>query len=126
MFEPRRYEGWLKSRPNMRFLGGVADFDLWYRDDLEANKRGVNIPEPDVLRYLRLVRISDAVGDWDDFRLPLHLNMEINASMEPAGRLLKGRWGDIYPTRDQVNEIEAYLRCFAPGVLGEPTNKEGT
>jgi hypothetical protein len=108
----------------MRFLGGIADFDLWYRDDLEANKRGANIPEPDVLRYLRLVRISDAVGDWDDFRLPLHMNVEINASMEPAKRLLKGRWGDIHPTRDQVNEIEAYLRCFAPGVLGPQTNKE--
>jgi hypothetical protein len=126
MFEPRRYGGWLKSRPNMRFLGGIADFDLWYRDDLEANKRGVNIPEPDVLRYLRLVRISDAVGDWDDFRLPLHLNIEINASMEPAKRLLKGRWGDIYLTRDQVNEVETYLRCFAPWVLGPQTNEEGT
>lgn len=117
MFEPRRYEGWRRSRPNMRFLGGIADFDLWYRDDLEAKKRGVNIPEPDVLSYLRLVRISDAVGDWDDFRLPLHLNIETNLSMEPAGRRLSGRWGDIHLTRDQVNNVETYLTCFAPWVL---------
>lgn len=117
MFEPRRYEGWRKSRPNMRFLGGIADFDLWYRDDLEAKKRGVNIPEPDVLRYLRLVRISDAVGDWDDFRVPLHLNIEVGSSMEPAERKLTGRWGDIHLTRDQVNNVETYLTCFAPWVL---------
>ena len=117
MFEPRKYERWLESRPNMRFLGGIADFDLWYRDDLEAKERGVNIPEPDVLSYLRLVRISDAVGDWDDFRLPLHLNTETNLSMEPAGRMLRGRWGDIHLTRDQVNNVETYLTCFAPWVL---------
>lgn len=117
MFEPRRYEGWRRSRPNMRFLGGIADFDLWYRDDLEAKKRGVNIPEPDVLRYLRLVRISDAVGDWDDFRVPLRLNEEVGSSMHPAERKLAGRWHDIHLTRDQVNNVETYLTCFAPWVL---------
>ena len=101
----------------MRFLGGIADFDLWYRDDLEAKKRGVNIPEPDVLSYLRLVRISDAVGDWDDFRLPLHLNEEVGSIGHPAERRLKGRWGDIHLTRDQVNNVETYLTCFAPWVL---------
>lgn len=117
MFEPRRYEGWRRSRPNMRFLGGIADFDLWYRDDLEAKKRGVNIPEPDVLRYLRLVRISDAVGDWDDFRVPLGRNEEVGSIGHPAERRLRGRWGDIHLTRDQVNTVETYLRCFAPWVL---------
>jgi hypothetical protein len=117
MFEPRKYERWLESRPNMRFLGGIADFDLWHRDDLEAKKQGVNIPEPDVLPYLRLVRISNAIGDWDDFRVPLHLNEETNLSMEPAERKLAGRWHDIHLTRDQVNNVETYLRCFAPWVL---------
>jgi hypothetical protein len=117
MFEPRKYERWLESRPNMRFLGGIADFDLWHRDDLEAKKQGVFIADPDVLPYLRLVRISNAIGDWDDFRLPLHLNIEVGSSMEPAGRRLSGRWGDIHLTRDQVNNVETYLRCFAPWVL---------
>lgn len=121
MFEPRKCESWLKTRPNMRFLGGIADFDLWYRDDLEAGERGVNIPEPDVLPYLRLVRVStfNAFEDWDEFRLPLHLNIETNPSRHPDERRLSGRWGDIHLTRDQVNNVETYLRCFAPGVLGE-------
>ena len=117
MFEPRKYERWLESRPNMRFLGGIADFDLWHRDDLEAKKQGVFIAYPDVLPYLRLVDVNIFTTPWDDFRLPLHLNEETNLSMEPAGRMLRGRWGDIHLTRDQVNEVEAYLTCFAPGVL---------
>lgn len=119
MFEPRTYESWLKTRPNMRFLGGIADFDLWHRDDLEAGECGADIPNPDVLPYLRLVRIStfNASEGWDEFRLPLHLNIETNLSKHPDERRLSGRWGDIHLTRDQVNEIETYLRCFAPWVL---------
>jgi len=126
MFEPRKYESWLKTRPNMRFLGGIADFDLWYRGDLEAGERGVNIPEPDVLPYLRLVRIStfNASEDWDDFRVPLHLNEEVGSIGHPAERRLKGRWSDIHLTRDQVNNVETYLRCFAPWVLGETLTGE--
>lgn len=117
MFEPRQYPSWLRTRPNMRFLGGIADFDLWYRDDLEARMRGTFIPDPDVLPYLRLVPISNAIGDWDDFRLPLHLNEEVGSIGHPDGRRLKGRWGDIHLTREQVNNVETYLTCFAPWVL---------
>ena len=117
MFEPRKYESWLKTRPNMRFLGGIADFDLWHRDDVAAWERGVNIPEPYVLPYLRLVRISNAIGDWDDFRVPLHLNEEVGSIGHPDERRLQGRWGDIHLTRDQVNNVETYLTCFAPWVL---------
>ena len=124
MFEPRKYLSWLKTRPNMRFLGGIADFDLWHRDDLEAGERGVNIPEPDVLPYLRLVQVNGNLSDWDDFRLPLHLNIEVGSSGHPAERRLKGRWGDIHLTRAQVNEVETYLRCFAPWVLGETLTGE--
>ena len=119
MFEPRKYLSWLKTRPNMRFLGGIADFDLWHRDDLEAGERGVNIPEPDVLPYLRLVQVNYSLSDWDEFRLPLHLNEEVGSIGHPAERRLKGRWGDIHLTRAQVNNVETYLTCFAPGVLGE-------
>ena len=111
MFEPRKYESWLKLRPNMRFLGGVPTFDLWYRHDQEAR--------PDVLPYLRLVQVNGNLSDWDDFRLPLHLNSEVGSSGHPNERRLKGRWGDIHLTRAQVNEVETYLRCFAPWVLGE-------
>lgn len=119
MFEPRKYESWLKSRPNMRFLGGIADFDLWHRDDQEAEKRGADIAGPDVLPYLRVVDVNIFTTPWDDFRLPLHLNKEVSSIGHPAERRLSGRWGDIHLTRDQVNEIETYLRCFAPWVLGE-------
>lgn len=125
MLEPRDYESWLKSRPNMRFLGGVPAFDLWYRDDQEAIERGVNIRNADVLSYLVVVRAAGIA--FDEFRLPLHLNPEINLSMAPEERKLQGRWGDIHLSRAQVNEIETYLRCFAPWVLGEGlTQNENT
>ena len=117
MFEPRKYESWLKTRPSMRFLGGIADFDLWHRDDLEARMRGTFMADPDVLPYLRLVDVNIFTTPWDDFRLPLRLNIEVGSSMEPAGRRLSGRWGDIHLTRDQVNNVETYLTCFAPWVL---------
>ena len=125
MLEPRRYASW-RTRPNMRFLGGIAAFDFWYRDDSAA---WVVNPDADVLPYLRVVGMNADMntytGNWDEFRLPLHLNEEVGSIGHPAERRLKGRWGDVQLTRDQVNEIEAYLRCFAPGVLGEPTNEEG-
>lgn len=122
MFEPRRYESW-RGRPNLRFLGGVPHFDLWYRDDQEANRHREVIVNPDVLSYLRVAVISGRINgmplrnDWDEFRLPLHLNIETNLSMHPEERKLKGRWGEIHLSRAQVNEIETYLRCFAPWVL---------
>lgn len=129
MFEPRKYESW-RGRPNLRFLGGVPHFDLWYRDDLEANRHGEVVIDPDVLPYLRVVEVSllrFSEPNWDEFRLPLHLNPEVSSSMHPEERRLKGRWGDIHLMRDQVNEIETYLRCFAPWVLGEGlTQNENT
>ena len=137
MFEPRRYESW-HGRPNLRFLGGIADFDLWYRDDQEANRHGEVIVNPDVLPYLRVAVISGRVtrcgshstplrNDWDEFRLPLHLNPEVSSSRHPEERKLRGRWGEIHLSRAQVNEIETYLRCFAPWVLGEGlTQNENT
>lgn len=130
MFEPRDYESW-RGRPNLRFIGGVPAFDLWYRDDQEANRDYEVIRNADVLPYLRVAVISGRVNsmplrnDWDEFRLPLHLNPEINLSMHPEERKLKGRWGDIHLSLAQVNEIETYLRCFAPWVLGDTlTGKE--
>lgn len=124
MFEPRSYESW-RGRPNLRFIGGVPAFDLWYRDDQEANRHGEVIRNADVLPYLVVVAAAGIV--FDEFRLPLHLNPEINLSMAPEERKLRGRWGDIHLSRAQVNEIETYLRCFAPWVLGEGlTQNENT
>lgn len=118
MLEPRKYESWLKTRPSMRFLGGTADFDLWYRDDQSADSPS---PNGDILPYLRVVRVNTNRGDryWDEFRLPLYLNEEVGSIGHPAERRLKGRWNDIQLTHEQVDVIKTYLRCFAPWVLGE-------
>lgn len=116
MLEPRTGALWLKTHPHMKYLGGTADFDLWYRDDQSADPPPLN---GDILPYLRVVRVKIDAGDWDDFRLPLYLNVEINSHMEPAARRLAGRWNDIHLTLAQVDGIETYLRCFAPWALGE-------
>lgn len=129
MFEPRSYESW-RGRPNLRFIGGVPAFDLWYRDDQEANRDYEVIRNADVLPYLRVVVISEGMRanrEWDEFRLPLHLNPEVSSSRHPEERKLRGNWGDVHLSLAQVNEIETYLRCFAPWVLGEGlTQNENT
>ena len=126
MLEPRTGALWLKTHPHMKYLGGTADFDLWYRDDKSADPPP---PNGDILPYLRVVRIErptpnvpslkHGLHSWDDFRLPLYLNVEINSHMEPAARRLAGRWNDIHLTHEQVDGIETYLRCFAPWALEE-------
>jgi hypothetical protein len=106
----------------MKYLGGTADFDLWYRDDKNADPPP---PNADILAYLRVVRVK-AVSIlriaplWDDFRLPLHLNVEIGKGrLPPEEQRLAGRWNDIQLTHEQVDGIETYLRCFAPWALEE-------
>jgi hypothetical protein len=89
----------------LRFLGGTADFNLWVRI-----KSTNNYP-------LRIHRVNGGSTNWDVFELPLHMNMETN------GRIV-GHWKDVTLSAEDVQIIEAYLRCFAPGVLGEPTNEE--
>lgn len=116
MFEPRVDRGWGIPHKHMKYLGGTADFDLWYRNDRDAMPL---LPNGDILPYLRVVLVKVDAGDWDDFRLPLHLNEEVGSIGHPAERRLKGRWGDIHLTRDQVNNVETYLRCFAPWALEE-------
>jgi hypothetical protein len=118
MIEPRTGNLWLQIHPHMKYLGGTADFDLWYRDDKSADPPP---PNGDILAYLRVVRVKAPYPSplWDDFRLPLRLNVELNSSMEPAARRIKGRWNDIHLTRAELDEITLYLRCFAPWVLEE-------
>ena len=131
MLEPRVDRGWGISHKHMKYLGGTADFDLWYRDDKSADPPP---PNGDILPYLRVVRIEwptpivpsfvqkHELHSWDDFRLPLYLNVEINSHMEPAARRLAGRWNDIQLTYEQVDVIKTYLRCFAPWALEEETS----
>jgi hypothetical protein len=103
----------------MKYLGGTADFDLWYRDDKSAYPPP---PNGDILAYLRVVRVKTLGPLWDDFRLPLHLNVELNSNMEPAARRIKGRWNDVHLTHAELDEITLYLRCFAPWALEEETS----
>ena len=120
MLEPRTAALWLKTQPHMKYLGGTADFDLWWRDDQSA---ATPPPNPDILPYIRVVRVVHTSSHydpmWDDFRVPLYLNVELNSHREPAARRLAGRWNDIQLTHAELDEIETYLRCFAPWALGE-------
>ena len=119
MLEPRTGALWLKTHPHMKYLGGTADFDLWYRDDQSADPPPLN---GDILPYLRVVRVNTNRVDpyWDDFRLPLYLNVEIGKGrLPPEEQRLAGRWNDVQLTHEQVDVIETYLRCFAPWALEE-------
>jgi hypothetical protein len=124
MLKPRTGNLWLKIHPHMKYLGGTADFDLWYRDDKSADPPP---PNGDILPYLRVVRVKmmsmpPISPSWDDFRLPLYLNVEIGSSLSPEERRLAGRWNDIQLTHEQLDEITLYLRCFAPWALEEETS----
>ena len=119
MLEPRHNPSQLE-RTDLRFLGGTDNFDLWIK---EASVASV----PSAHEYpLRIHRVAGGSTNWDVFKLPLHMNEEINSSMPPADRLIVGYWDDVKLTHEDVQIIEAYLRCFAPGVLGQQTNKETT
>jgi hypothetical protein len=113
MLEPRTGMLWLKIHPHMKYLGGTADFDLWYRDDKSADPPP---PNGDILAYLRVVRVKTLGPLWDDFRLPLHLNEKRTENW------VAGRWSDIHLTHAELDEITLYLRCFAPWALGEETS----
>jgi len=112
MLEPRD-EPDNMNRPDLRFLGGTADFDLWIR----SAGKGIRLEPP--AYSLRIHRVAGGSTNWDVFELPLHMNVETN------GRIV-GFWKDVTLSAEDVQIIEAFLRCFAPGVLGEPTNKEET
>lgn len=124
MLEPRRFRDWADKRPSMRFLGGTNDFDLWHNLEQAAQLRVVKVAEH---TFLGSGSGSGSVADWslwDTFMLPLDRNTEIGIGLPPTERRLVGCWDDIRLTREQVNEIEAYLQCFAPWVLGEGLTDE--
>jgi hypothetical protein len=115
MLEPRDAPAILRAALEERFLGGTENFDLWFR----AGTAGESVKNHEY--PLRIHRVAGGSTDWDMFKLPLHMNVEINASMEPASRIV-GYWKDVTLSAEDVQIIEAYLQCFAPGVLGGETN----
>lgn len=127
MLEPRIMPDNINRR-DLRFLGGTENFDLWEYtgavDGLEYIGKHYAGPHP---HYpLRVYRITGGLKNWDAFKLPLHMNNEMGSSMPPADRRIVGYWEDVKLTPEDVQIIEAYLRCFAPGVLGQQTNEEPT
>jgi len=111
MLEPRDAPDNL-YRKELRFLGGTENFDLWIR----IKPTGPLAKAHD--HPLRIHRVAGGSTNWDVFKVPLHLNKEINSSMPPADRRIAGYWKDVTLSTEDVQIIEAYLRCFAPGVLG--------
>lgn len=109
MFEPRTALD-LLSRSDLKFLGGTPQFDLWayYANNLR----------------LRVHDVYGNINAWDIFHLPLRDNNEVGLGL-PEHRKVRGQWGDVTLTREQVNEIETYLRCFAPWVLASRSEEGG-
>lgn len=106
MFEPRTAHD-LMDRRDLKYIGGVERFDLWYR--LEAT---VMRPHP-----LRIHVVGGSMTDWDVFKLPLRDNNEVDNE-------IYGKWNDVILTHEEVNLVETYLRCFVPWVLGTNLTEE--
>lgn len=103
-------------RKDLRFIGGTENFDLWFRTQIG----------PDVTartdRPLRIQRVAGGSINWDIFKLPLRKNTEVGTSLPPQDRGVAGYWGDVILSWDDVEIIEAYLRCFAPWLRENPND----
>jgi hypothetical protein len=97
----------LLTRPELMFVGGVENYDLWYR----PNKQVFLSTE----FTLRVHRIPDL--QWDVFKLPLRTNKETRLEWPPSERRWAGNWSDIELTHAEADLIETYLRCFAPWTM---------
>jgi hypothetical protein len=106
VFEPRTALD-LMDRDDLKYIGGVERFDLWYRT------------QPTVMspHLLRIHVVGGNVGEWDVFKLPLRDNDEAHSK-------IRGNWGDVPLIPEEVDLIETYLRCFVPWVLGEGLTNE--
>lgn len=114
MIEPRKALD-LLSRRGLKFLGGTPKFDLWVcyaGDGSNADLR------------LRIQDVDKNITEGDTFYLPLWDKNEIGKSLAPEYRRARGLGGNITLTREQVDEIDTYLRCFAPWVLGTNLTEE--
>jgi len=113
------------NNKNIRFIGGTENFDLWeYIGKDDKRYIGKHSAAPHPIYPLRVYRIAEGPKNWDVFKLPLHLNNEVNTHLPPLDRRISGYWNDVLLSRDDADIIEAYLRCFAPWVLGEALTKE--
>ncbi len=106
MFEPRTAHD-LMDRRDLKYIGGVERFDLWYR--LEAT---VMRPHP-----LRIHVVGGNMNEWDIFSLPVRDN-------EQAYGKIRGNWGDVPLIPEEADLIDTYLRCFVPWVLGKGLTNE--
>ena len=93
------------------YLGGTATLDLWWRANVEDDET-----EMDREYRLRVVRISDQ--QWDLFRVPVAMNaMTQRFGSRESG--YAGYFMDVLLTELEMQQVDAYLRCFAPWTLGE-------
>lgn len=106
MFEPRTARD-LMDRVDLKYIGGVERFDLWYRT------------QPTVMtpHLLRIHVVSGNMNEWDIFTLPVRDN-------EQAYGKIRGNWGDVPLIPEEADLIDTYLRCFVPWVLGEGLTNE--
>lgn len=106
MFEPRTAHD-LMDRRDLKYIGGVERFDLWYRT------------QPTVMtpHLLRIHVVSGNMNEWDIFTLPVRDN-------EQAYGKIRGNWGDVPLIPEEADLIDTYLRCFVPWVLGSNLTEE--
>ena len=106
MFEPRTALD-LMDRDDLKYIGGVEKFDLWYR--IEATTMRPHA--------LRVHVVGGNMNEWDIFTLPVRDN-------EQAYGKIRGNWGDVPLIPEEADLIDTYLRCFVPWVLGEGLTNE--
>ena len=113
MFEPRTARD-LMDRADLKYIGGVERFDLWYRTEATTMRP----------HALRVHVVSGNMNEWDIFTLPVRVNREAGQSLAPKHRRILGNWGDVPLTFEEADLIDTYLRCFAPWVLGKGLTNE--
>lgn len=110
MIEPRSTQA-----EGHTYLGGTANLDLWWRANVEDDET-----EMDRKYRLRVVRISGQRWDqqWDMFKVPVDTNPATHRfSTNESG--YAGYFTDVLLTELEMQQVDAYLRCFAPWTLGE-------
>lgn len=111
MLEPRSSTG---AGHTYTYLGGTATLDLWWRANVEDDT------ETERKYRLRVVRISGPRWDqqWDMFKVPIDTNPATHRfSTNESG--YAGYSTDVLLTELEMQQVDAYLRCFAPWTLGE-------
>lgn len=119
MLKPRHFPDPINCK-YLRFIGGTENFDLWWREDTRDALRDIDTYP------LRIYTVAEGSINWDIFKLPLRENAEVGISLPPAERGVTGRWQDVTLSWDDVEQIETYLRCFAPWAFEENTDAETT